>query len=250
MTDLSLWILPAFFTVALVYSSVGFAGGSSYLLVLTLAGIAPAQAKPIALFCNLIVSSCALWHFSRGGHLEIKKILPFILASVPTAYLGAKAPLPKEIFYALLGFALLVASMRLLISGKTVDKVRELSPKSFWVTGLSIGGGLGFISGFLGIGGGIFLHPFLLLSRLADSRKAAAAASFFILVNSLSGFFGQGSNIRVLAHPSFIFLAVTVFIGGQIGSMLGAYRLPRLGLQRVVATLILYIAFQMIGKAF
>lgn len=220
------------------------------MAVLILAGLPYRQVPPIALLCNLVVSSSAFWHFFKGGHFDFRKVLPFIIFSIPMAFLGGTIPLSKELFYLLLGFSLLIAGARMLMPDKIFEQPRVVSFKKIWSVGLPVGAGLGFLSGIVGIGGGIFLSPLLLLMRWVNAKEAAAAASFFILVNSFSGFLGQTQKIGAIVPPSFIFLGLAVLCGGQIGSSFGSYRLPRLGLQRVTALLILYVSFNLIRKVF
>ena len=244
------WLPVSFFFVALVYSMVGFAGGSSYLALLILAGLPYHEVPPIALFCNLIVSASAFWHFKRAGYFDFKKILPFIVLSIPMAFLGGRTAIGKELFCSLLGISLLIAGLRLLMPDKRYEETHTVSDRSMWLIGAPIGAALGFLSGLVGIGGGIFLSPLLLLMRWANSKQAAASASFFILVNSLSGLLGQAQKGAIVTHESFLFLGAAVLIGGQLGSRLGSYRLPRLGLQRITALLILYVSINLISKAF
>lgn len=239
-----------FFLVALVYSSVGFAGGSSYLAILILAGLPYTEVPSIALLCNLIVSCSAFWHFYKGGYFNFKKVLPFIIFSIPMAFLGGKTAISKELFYLLLGFSLLIAGVRMLMPDKKFEEAREVYSKEIWCVGLPVGAGLGFLSGLVGIGGGIFLSPLLLLMRWVNAKEAAATASFFILVNSLSGLLGQAQKAAIVTHESFVFLGASVLIGGQLGARLGSYRLPRIGLQRITAILILYVSFNLLGKVF
>ena len=250
MLELPFWLPIAFFLIALVYSMVGFAGGSSYLAILILAGLPYKQVPPIALTCNLIVSCSAFWHFYKGGYFNFKSVLPFIVLSIPMAFLGGKMAIDKELFYLLLGFSLLVAGVRLLMPDKKFEDHCFVSLKERWFVGAPLGAGLGFLSGLVGIGGGIFLSPLLLLMRWVNAKEAAAAASFFILVNSLSGLLGQAQKATIIAPQSFIFLGFAVLLGGQIGARIGSYRLPRLGLQRITALLILYVSINLITKAF
>ena len=239
-----------FFLIALVYSMVGFAGGSSYLALLILAGLPYKQVPPIALVCNLIVSASAFWHFYRAGHFDVKKILPFILFSIPMAFLGGKTALSKELFCLLLGFSLFAAGSRLLLPEQRLERTRVMSHRTLWLIGAPLGAGLGFLSGLVGIGGGVFLSPLLLLMRWMDSKQAAASASFFIFVNSLSGLFGQAQKAAVVMPDFAVFLGLSVFIGGQLGARMGSYRLPKLGIQRITAALVLYVAINLLSKAF
>ena len=248
--NLPLWLPIVFFFIAFVYSMAGLAGGSSYLAVLILVGLSYKQVPSVALFCNLIVSLCAFWHFYRGGHFDWKKVFPFIILSIPAAYLGGRIVIGKQLFCFLLGFSLLAAGARMLFSGKAFETSRIISDRQRWMIGLPAGAVLGFLSGLVGIGGGIFLSPLLLLMRWASSKQAAAAASFFILVTSLSGLLGQAQKNSFLFSESLIFLGLAVFFGGQLGASIGSYRLPRRALQRIAAVLILYVSINLIGKAF
>ena len=251
MIEFPAWLPLAFFAVATLYSMAGFAGGSSYLMLLVLAGISHTQAPSIALLCNIVVSSCTFWQYRRSGHFNIKMSLPFVLGSVPASYLAARMiTLPKEIFFTLLGSSLLIAASRLFFIGRVIEKKEAVIPRRPWMIAIPTGGLLGFLSGLLGIGGGIFLSPVLLFMRWADAKKAAAAASFFILVNSLSGLLGQVQKGAFHPGSSLLFLALAALIGGQIGACLGAGRLPRTGLQRVTALLLLYISINFLCKAF
>ncbi len=248
MLEMPVWLPISFFLVALTYSMAGFAGGSSYLAILVLAGLPFRQIPPTALLCNLIVSISAFFHFRRGGHFDLKKVLPFVVFSIPMAYAGGRMRISKELFCFLLGGALLIAGTRLFVADKAFGEVRKVSPKTRWLVGLPTGAALGFLSGLVGIGGGIFLSPLLLFWKWANPKEAAAAASFFILVNSLSGLLGQLEKTAFGVSPLFLFLGVAVLIGGQLGACLGSYRLPKFFLQRVSAALILYAAFRLISR--
>jgi len=242
------FLLPLlFFAVALVYSMVGFAGGSSYLALLILAGLPYKQVPPIALFCNVIVSVSAFWHFYRAGHFSFQKILPFIVFSIPMAFLGGRIALSKELFCLLLGFSLFVAGLRLLLPDHRFKETKIVSAQTLWLLGAPIGACLGFLSGLVGIGGGIFLSPILILMRWMNPKEAAASASFFILVNSVSGLIGQAQKAAIIPQQTLIFFGLAVLIGGQLGARLGSYRLPRIGLQRITAILILYVSVNLIA---
>ena len=245
METLWIWLILSFFVIALFYSMVGFGGGSSYLAVLALAGLSYQHIPPIALTCNLIVAGGGFIHFYRGGHFEPRKVLPFIVFSVPMAYLGGSILIKREFFFLLLGLSLLAAAARMVIPDHDFEQTKEVSWKRACMVGLPVGGGLGFLSGLVGIGGGIFLSPLLLMMRWVNVKQAAACASFFIFVNSFSGLIGQlqkGSS-----HFEYLLaLSVTVFIGGQLGSRLGSFHLPKLELQRVLAALISIVAAKLL----
>jgi uncharacterized membrane protein YfcA len=247
--DMIPWYLPIlFFLVAVVYSTVGFAGGSSYLALLVVCGFTYSFIPPLALVCNIVVASCAFWYFFRCGHFRFKTILPFIMLSIPMAYWGGRIFLPKKIFCLLLSFSLFVAALRLLAPKISESKVRTVSLKMRWTVGLPLGATLGFLSGLIGIGGGIFLSPILLFLRWVSVKEAAACASFFILVNSISGLAGQihkGFSLSVLAMP----LVIGVFLGGQLGARLGSQWLPKKYLIKILALLLLYASVNLMVKA-
>ncbi|MBI1977669.1 MAG: sulfite exporter TauE/SafE family protein [Candidatus Omnitrophica bacterium] len=240
-----IWLPLTFFLVALVYSMMGFGGGSSYLAFLVLAGLPYQNVPTLALICNLIVTCGGLWHFYRAGHLKLRKVLPFLVFSIPMAYFGGRILIGKNLFSLLFGFSLFVVALRMFLPDRLFERSREVSSLRVWIIGLPIGGILGFLSGLVGIGGGIFLSPLLLFMRWVNVKEAAAAASLFIVVNSFSGLLGQ-LHKGVASMSLIVPLGLAVFLGGQIGSRLGAYRLPQLGLQRMLAGLILYVSMKLI----
>lgn len=226
----------AFFSIALVYSSVGFGGGSSYLALLAIMNLPMMVVRPLALICNIIVVSGGTWHFARQGLLlDWKKIWPFLILSVPLAWLGASLKLTDRDFFILLGCSLIVASMLL-----WVRTPEETKPKSgHTALNAFIGGGIGFLSGLVGIGGGIFLSPVLHFLKWDNARKISALASLFILVNSVSGLYASitkpGTSASILPYWP---LAVGVVAGGQIGSRLGSRRFDGQTIKRITAVLI------------
>lgn len=241
-------VLPLlFFFVALIYSIAGFAGGSSYTALLIASGVPFAQVAPTALFCNLVVSSAAADNFRRAGHLKWGLVLPFLAASVPMAYIGARIPVGKNVFLLLLGFSLAIAGLRLFL-GQSGAVAVPPKGKRLWTFGLPLGAGMGLLSGIVGIGGGIFLSPLLVLMRWATVKEASAAAAVFIFANSLSGLAGkvQGGAVFAAGMPWLLAAAVC---GGWIGSRLGSESLPATGVRRVLASLLLYGSFFMVSKA-
>ncbi len=238
-----------FFLIALVYSTVGFAGGSSYLFFLTLAGVPRAESVPLVLICNLAVSTVSFFHFYRAGHFRFRKVLPFMLLSIPMAFLGACIPTRKEIFFLLLGVCLACAGLRLFLFKEMTASKPAPNSKKLWFLGIPAGALMGFFSGLVGIGGGIFLSPFLFLTGLGTLSEASAAASFFIFVNSLSGLIGKMQNGFVIG-PHGWSLVISALCGGWMGSRLGCNRFPRIGLQRILAVLTLFISTGLILKAF
>jgi uncharacterized membrane protein YfcA len=225
----------------------GFGGGSTYIALLILCSVPFELVPPVALLCNLIVVSGGFVIFYQQGHFSPRKVLPFIVTSIPAAYVGGTVPIGKPLFSLLLGASLLVAALRMLLSEEAFVVKKEISWRTAWTVGLPFGALLGALSGLVGIGGGIFLSPLLYVLGWANARESAAAASFFILVNSLAGLLGQFSKGTELPGMGILLpLGLAVLIGGQIGSRLGCGKIPKPALQRVTAGLILVVAMRLL----
>jgi len=241
--------LPAlFFLVALIYSMVGFGGGSSYVALLALFGVSYSLIPVIGLTCNLIASSSGSWNFYRAGHFRLKLTLPFILTSVPAAYIGGALPVSRGVFLSLLAAGLTVAGALLLKNDQKTGSVQNTElPKNIWIWGLPIGMALGLFSGIVGIGGGIFLAPLLHLLRWGNAQSIAATAAMFIFINSLFGLMGQLSKSAVYTDAGNLlgFLIPAVLVGSMIGSRLGARQLSTTGIRKITGLLILYVAFRL-----
>lgn len=236
-----------FFFIALVYSMVGFAGGSSYLLVLTLAGFSHTQSAPVALVCNLAVAGIGFCNFLKAGYFRWTLVLPFIVLSVPMAFFGSKIPISKEVFLWFLGISLCFAGLRIFFIRQDLEGSAGTSPARLWKWGLPIGAIFGFFSGLVGIGGGIFLSPFLILTRWASIRQASAAASFFIFINSLSGLVGKMQQGFVLPDNLWVYM-IPAFLGGLAGSKLGLSHVSSVNLERVLAVLTLFISVTTLSR--
>jgi uncharacterized membrane protein YfcA len=235
--EVSLVILVSFFfVIAVIYSSVGFGGGSSYLALLAVMGIDLDILRPAALLCNIIVVTGGTLIFWKAGALDWKKCIPFLCASIPMAFVGGLWRIKNaDFFFVLLGSCLIIASVLLWIkpapsAGHRVDNV-------FLNAGL--GAGIGLLSGLVSIGGGIFLSPVLHLLNWAEAKKISALASLFILVNSISGLAGQLTRSHTIDWKFIAPLLVAVFFGGQIGSRLGARKFDPAYIKRITAILIL-----------
>lgn len=249
MEAIPLWLPVVFFLVAAAYSSVGFGGGSSYLAVLAFSAVAYNVIPQTALACNIVVAGIGVWHYSRRGHLDPRRVVPFIVLSIPMAYLGGRIAVGEQVFMMLLGGSLFIAGARMFLPQPGHGILSGLTRRQEWFAGMLIGAAIGFLSGVVGIGGGIFLAPILILAGWGDARKTAAAAALFILVNSLAGLAGQlakGNNLDAMIVP----LLVAVFLGGQVGARLGSHRLPVVGVRRLLSALILFVSVRVMWGAF
>lgn len=240
----------AFFVTALLYASVGFGGGSTYTALLALTGTDYRILPVISLGCNVIVVTGGTIRFSQAGLVPWRRVLPLVLVSAPLALLGGSTPVKQATFIALLGASLLIAGLLLLFQRERREvrtETRKGGPAEF-----TIGGAVGYLSGVVGIGGGIFLAPILHLTRWGMPREIAATASVFILVNSIAGLIGQfvksgvgGATLLIPYWP----LAAAVLVGGQIGSLASARWLSPALVRRATAILILYISIQLLQRS-
>ncbi len=242
-------VVVLFFLVAVLYSSVGFGGGSSYLAILALTGLSYMQFRAIALLCNIVVVSGGTYIFAKNGHYNWSKVLPLTLLSVPLAFLGGYIEVSRTTFFIVLGIVLVAAAILMWLSKYMVSQVKPgATVRSKLVDGAT-GGAIGFLSGMVGIGGGIFLAPILHLTNWDTPKRIAAAASFFILVNSVAGLLGQIQNPNFYFEPNIAFLLmVVVFFGGQIGSRLSAVKISPFVLKRTTALLIAFVGLRILFK--
>ena len=233
--------------IAILYSSVGFGGGSSYLAVLSLFSIPFIEMRAIALICNVTVVSSNVIGFIKNKQFNWRKVLPLALFSIPLAFLGGKIKVENEYFKIFLALTLIVAAAFMLIANKVKNTSKETRINSF--QDFSFGGLVGFISGLIGVGGGIFLAPLLHITKWDTPKKIAAASSLFILVNSISGLVGQAQNPNFYFEPYLTFtLVVSVFLGGQIGSKLREKIISPTVLKKMTAILILLAGIRLLLK--
>jgi len=235
-----------FLVTAILYSSVGFGGGSTYLALLLIWGIPYSVFPVIALSCNIIVVSGNCFNYIRAGNLNLKLLIPYLIGSIPLAYIGGSLPIEKKLFEILLFLVLATAGILLLFNFKSYDDREESYRKIPTSISIVIGGMLGFISGTAGIGGGIFLSPILFLIRAGKPKHIVTTASLFILINSISGIIGQLTKNDVLMELSnYWYLIVAALTGGQIGNFLNLKIFPVRILALLTASLVLFVAFRM-----
>ena len=235
-----------FLVTAILYSSVGFGGGSTYLALLLIWKVPYLIFPVIALSCNIIVVSGNCFNYIRAGNLDFKLLFPYLIGSIPLAFIGGSLPIEKKIFEILLFFVLSAAGILLLFNFKSYDDKEVIYKKIPAIISVSIGGILGFLSGVVGIGGGIFLSPILFLLKAGRPKQIVTAASLFILINSFFGIAGQLSKNSVLLEvKNYWFLLIAVLIGGQIGNYLNLKIFPVRILVLVTASLVLFVAIRM-----
>jgi uncharacterized membrane protein YfcA len=233
-----------FFFIAFLYSTVGHAGASGYLATMALLSFSPTVMKPTALALNIIVALVTTVRFAKAGYFSWRLFWPFALASVPMAYLGGGMHVDTTIYKILVGIALVFAAFHLILRSKvaTDDPGRAASPGIS--ASLAVGGGLGFLSGLTGVGGGIFLSPVLIILHWAGLRRTAAVAAAFILLNSISGLAGYIQKGGVF--PDHIaFWSVAVVCGGFIGSTLGATKFNSPALRILLGVMLVMAGFKL-----
>jgi len=235
-----------FFIAAILYSSVGFGGGSTYLALLLIWGVPYTIFPIIALSCNIIVVSGNCYNYIRAGNFNLKLLIPYLIGSIPLAFIGESLPIEKKFFEILLFLVLSVAGFLLLINFKSYDDKRKSYKSIPYFVSVIIGAILGFISGIVGIGGGIFLSPILFIIRVARPKHIITAASLFILINSVFGIIGQlTKNLNFDEVYNFFYLLIAVLIGGQIGNYLNLKIFPTRLLALITSSLVLFVAIRM-----
>ena len=235
-----------FLVTALLYSSVGFGGGSTYLALLLIWGVPYFIFPVIALFCNIIVVSGNCFNYIRAGNLKLKLLIPYLIGSIPLAFIGGSLHIEKKLFGILLFLVLIIAGTLLLFNFKSYDDKESTYRKIPFSISILIGAILGFTSGVVGIGGGIFLSPILFLIKAGKPKHIVTAASLFILINSISGVIGQLTKNDVLNEVmNYWYLLVAVLIGGQLGNYLNLKIFSTRILALVTACLVLFVAIKM-----
>ena len=241
----------SFFVTAILYASVGFGGGSTYLALLLILGVPYYIFPVIALICNIFVVSGNSFNYIRAGNLNLKLLIPYLIGSIPLAYIGGSLQIDKNLFEIFLFLVLAFAGTMLLINFKSYDGENKKYKDIPIIISILIGGILGFISGVVGIGGGIFLSPILFIIKAGKPKHIVTATSLFILINSISGIIGQlTKNIVLIEVSNYWYLFLAVMIGGHIGNFLNLKIFPTRILALVTATLVLFISIRMGVKLF
>ena len=244
-----IWLIPAFFVTALLYAAVGFGGGSTYSALLSLAGFDYQLLPIVSLCCNVVVVSGSTIRFARAGITPWKQALMLALIAAPLAFLGGKTPIKETTFLLLLAISLIGAGLALLLprSERQDEAPTDLAR---WMP--LAAAPLGYLAGLTGIGGGVFLAPLLHFTRWANARAIAATTSLFILINSLSGLYGQalknGSGAFGDALSGALPLLVAVVVGGQIGSLMALKLLPERVIRWLTAALTIWAGSQLLWK--
>ena len=233
--SLMLWLIPALFAGALLYASVGHGGASAYIAIMALAGLAPAEIKPIALLLNIVVASIGTYKYVRAGCFDARLLAWFALFSLPMAYWGGTLMLPDAWFKPVVGAVLLFAAWRMLTPQLArVDTDAARAP----LIGIAVSGSvMGLLSGLTGVGGGIFLSPLVLLMGWASTRVTSGVAAAFILLNSLAGLAGYLSH-AALPEYDLTWWALAVAAGGWFGAEIGSRRLAANWIRRLLAVVL------------
>ena len=232
-----------FFLVAALYSSVGHAGASGYLASMALLGFAPEQMRPTALTLNILVGGIGLLRFHKAGLVPWRKVLPFVLASIPAAFLAAQWKVPKETYSLLLGMLLLAAAIGAWRSGQLLAQSGEhtTSKSPPWLAALAAGAAIGCLSGITGTGGAIFLTPLLLAMGWAHTREASGLSVAFVWLNSLAAIMGLLRTEQ--SFPDALpFWLLAVAAGALLGTQLGIQRWPAHRLRKSLAVVLLIAA--------
>ena len=234
-------LLIAVGVIAFLYSSVGHAGASGYIAIMTLWGLAPTVIRPTALVLNILVAFIGAFQFWSAGHFAWRLFWPFALLSIPAAYLGGYLQPSASVLRILIGLVLLFSAGRLIF--RRGDPPEVVSPSR--PTAIGVGTGIGFLSGLTGTGGGIFLTPLLLFFRWAHIRQAAAVSALFILVNSIAGLVGYFTASHSIPSLGFV-LATAAVIGGTLGSHLGSRNFPIRTISILLATVLVIAGLKLL----
>ena len=237
-----LFFLALVFLMAVLYSSVGHGGASGYLALMAIFSFPPEFMRPSALVLNIFVSSIALFSYARNGHFRLKLLLPFIITSIPLAFVGGMITVNPKTFKIILGLFLIVAIARMVYNPKNKDtEIKEINKPIAFIIGIV----LGFLSGLIGIGGGIILSPVIILMKWATMKETAAVSAAFILVNSVAGLSGQVSQGFQLAPELGYMLGVAV-LGGLLGSYMGSFKITDKALKYALSVVLTFASYKLL----
>lgn len=227
--------------IAFLYASVGHGGASGYLALMAIFSFAPESMKPTALLLNIFVSAVAFYHYHKTGVFKKKLFIVFSIASIPMAFIGGKIDLNTTLYKQTLGVLLIFAVLKMLhVFGKESTQLKEVKN---W-QGILVGGMIGFLSGLIGIGGGIILSPVILLLHWGKMKEAAAVSALFICVNSIAGLAGQVSNGIQIPQQSYLFVIIAI-IGGSFGSYYGSKKFNNLYLRKLLAFVLIIASIKL-----
>jgi len=235
MVQYELLFVIGLMLIAFFYSSVGHGGASGYLALMALFSVAPESIRFYALILNLMVSIIAFISYFKAGFFKWRQVLPFLITSMPAAYIGAKFSINPMVYKIILGILLIIAVARMLVVKNNENATTHNPP---FVLALGIGLLLGLVSGIIGIGGGILLSPILVLAGYAKIKEASAASAIFIFLNSVSGLAGLGAN-PVSFQPHIIYWILGVTVAGLLGSSMGSRSFSELNLKRVLSVVLI-----------
>jgi uncharacterized protein len=230
------------FLVAFFYASVGHGGASGYLALMAIFNMAPEVMKPTALLLNLFVSLTAFIQFYRGKHFIWKIFLPLAIASIPLSFLGGLIALDGTIYKKILGILLIIPIIRFLFF-KNINP-KHLKPSNPWLS-LIIGAAIGFLSGMIGIGGGIILSPIILLLKWTDQKQTAAISALFIFVNSIAGLAGQLTKGIHFSADMYGYVVIA-FVGGLGGAYFGSLKFPQNILKNILALVLSLASYKLL----
>jgi uncharacterized protein len=232
------------FLAAALYSSVGHAGASGYLAAMAFIGLAPEAMRPTALALNILVASIATVRYARAGHFEWRTFYPFVVASVPFAFLGGTLQLPSHVYKTVVGVILLIAAVELIRSARKAFET-EGHRHAPMIPALLVGAAIGLLSGLTGTGGGIFLSPVMLFAGWAGTRRTSGVSAAFILCNSVAGLAGVTTSWAALPDALPVWL-VAAALGGLLGTQLGCWVLPVPALRYALAAVLVIAGSKLI----
>lgn len=226
------------FIIAMLYSSAGFGGASGYLIAMNFFDLPAAVMSSSALVLNIVVSSISFTNYARAGHFRLRLLLPFLITSIPAAFIGGTMKISEQTYTTLLYIVLTYLALRMVLFPTLTEALHwKPQPVPRWAA-LASGAAIGLLSGMLGIGGGIFLSPLIILMQWGDTKQAAASAGGFIAINSISGLIGRFSNGTLEFGTFGVSMLMVGLLGALIGSQLGAIRFSGAGVRRALGTVL------------